>query len=47
MCNAGLPHELLHLTSAALSDELHELHLTLQYVFERLAAQSLTAKDLR
>ncbi|KAK2154074.1 hypothetical protein NP493_2226g00007 [Ridgeia piscesae] len=47
MCDAGLPHELLMHCNAALADESHPLHPPLQYIFERLAAQSLTPKDLR
>ena len=47
MCEAGLPHELLTHCNLALADEAHPLHPPLQYIFERLAAQSLTPKDLR
>ena len=47
MCEAGLPHELLTYAAASLSDEAHPLHPPLQYMLERLAAQSLTPKDLR
>ena len=47
MCEAGLPHELLTHTAASLADESHPLHPPLQYMLERLAAQSLTPKDLR
>ncbi|XP_074647224.1 WD repeat and FYVE domain-containing protein 3-like [Tubulanus polymorphus] len=47
MCEAGLPHELLSHCAVALSDENHLLHTPLQYIFERLAAQSLTPRDLR
>ena len=47
MCEAGLPHELLTHATVTLADEGHPLHPPLQYIFERLAAQSLTPKDLR
>jgi len=47
MCESGLPHELLSRATITLSDELHLIHPPLQYVFERLAAQSLAPKDLR
>lgn len=47
MCESCLPHELLSLATLALADEMHPLHQPLQYIFERLAAQSLTSKDLR
>ncbi|XP_064637335.1 WD repeat and FYVE domain-containing protein 3-like isoform X3 [Lineus longissimus] len=46
MCEAGLPHELLTYCEVSLYNEAHPLHPPLQYVFERLAAQSLTPKDL-
>lgn len=47
MCEAGLPHELLNYCTATLSNENHPLHTPIQYMFERLAAQCLTPKDLR
>lgn len=47
MCEAGMPHELLTRCHVALADELHPLHTTLQFIFERLAAQSLMPRDLR
>ncbi|CAL1540511.1 unnamed protein product, partial [Lymnaea stagnalis] len=47
MCDARFPHELLSHGSAALADESHPLHTYLQYMFERLASQSLTPRDLR
>ena len=47
MCEAGLPHELLTHCNLTLSDESHPLHPPIQYMFERLAAQCLTPKDLR
>ncbi|KAI8741991.1 WD repeat and FYVE domain-containing protein 3 isoform X1 [Biomphalaria glabrata] len=47
MCDARFPHELLSHGSAALADESHPLHTFLQYMFERLASQSLTPRDLR
>jgi len=47
MCDACLPHELLSRATVTLESETHFLHRLMQYVFERLAAQSLTPKDLR
>ncbi|XP_059163899.1 WD repeat and FYVE domain-containing protein 3-like isoform X2 [Physella acuta] len=47
MCDARFPHELLSHGSAALADESHPLHTYMQYMFERLASQSLTSRDLR
>ena len=47
MCEAGLPSEVLTSCALTLANEKHALHSPLQYVFERLAAQSLTPKDLR
>lgn len=47
MCEAGLPTELLSCCSLALEDENHPLHPPIQYMFERLAAQTLQPKDLR
>lgn len=47
MCEAGLPHELLAHANLTLADETHPLHPPVQYMFERLAAQCLTPKDLR
>lgn len=47
MCDAGFPHELLCHGNIALADESHPLHLSFQYMFERLASQSLTPRDLR
>ena len=47
MCEAGLPHELLSHAAVCLESETHGLHRLMQYIFERLAAQSLTPKDLR
>ncbi|CAH1794598.1 unnamed protein product [Owenia fusiformis] len=47
MCEAGLSHEILSHCNIALADESHILHPQLQYIFERLASQSLTPKDLR
>ncbi|XP_076455501.1 WD repeat and FYVE domain-containing protein 3-like isoform X2 [Babylonia areolata] len=47
LCDSGLPHELLTHASAALTDETHPLHPPLQHMFERLASQSLTPRDLR
>ncbi len=47
MCEAGLPHELLAKCNVTLAQEIHVLHPPIQYMFERLAAQYLTPKDLR
>lgn len=47
MCEACLPHELLSRATVTLEMETHFLHRLIQYIFERLAAQSLTPKDLR
>lgn len=47
MCDAGFPQELLNHGYLALADELHPLHTVLRAIFERLASQSLTSKDLR
>ncbi|XP_069124433.1 WD repeat and FYVE domain-containing protein 3-like isoform X2 [Argopecten irradians] len=47
MCENSFPHELLSHGYVALADELHPLHSILRAMFERLAAQSLTPRDLR
>ncbi|XP_012287062.1 WD repeat and FYVE domain-containing protein 3 isoform X1 [Orussus abietinus] len=47
MCDAGMAGELLMMGRIALQDETHPLHQPLQYIIERLAAQSLEPKDLR
>ncbi|XP_058804217.1 WD repeat and FYVE domain-containing protein 3 isoform X1 [Phymastichus coffea] len=47
MCDAGMAGELLNVGRLALQDETHPLHQSLQYIIERLAAQSLEPKDLR
>lgn len=47
MCEAGLACKLLSVCRLALEDEDHPLHVPLQYMLERLAAQSLEPKDLR
>lgn len=47
MCEAGLACKLLNVCRLALEDEDHPLHVPLQYMLERLAAQSLEPKDLR
>nr|XP_037269371.1 WD repeat and FYVE domain-containing protein 3-like isoform X4 [Rhipicephalus microplus] len=47
MCEAGLPGEMLQRCRPALEDEQHPLHLPLQYMLERLAAQALEPRDLR
>ncbi|KMR04720.1 wd repeat and fyve domain-containing protein 3 [Lasius niger] len=47
MCEAGMAGELLSMGRIALQDETHPLHQPLQYIIERLAAQSLEPRDLR
>ncbi|KAL2720725.1 WD repeat and FYVE domain-containing protein 3-like isoform X1 [Vespula squamosa] len=47
MCEAGMAGELLFMGRIALQDEIHPLHQPLQYIIERLAAQSLEPRDLR
>ncbi|XP_059488715.1 WD repeat and FYVE domain-containing protein 3 [Neocloeon triangulifer] len=47
MCEAGMPGELLRCCAVALEEETHPLHPSVQYMLERLAAQTLEAKDLR
>lgn len=47
MCEAGMAGELLTMGKVALQDETHPLHQPLQYIIERLAAQSLEPTDLR
>lgn len=47
MCESGLPGELLVHCHIALENENHTLHPPLQYILERLSAQSLEPKDLR
>ena len=47
MCESSFTHELLSHGNVSLADESHPLHSPLQYMFERLASQSLTPRDLR
>ncbi|GLG99384.1 Neurobeachin [Gryllus bimaculatus] len=47
MCEAGLPGQLLECGRIALEEETHPLHPPLQYMLERLAAQTLEPRDLR
>lgn len=47
MCEAALTGVLLEVGKVALQDEQHCIHAPLQYMLERLAAQSLEPKDLR
>lgn len=47
MCEAALPGQLLVVGEIPLEDETHPLHPPLQYMLERLATQTLEAKDLR
>ncbi|XP_063226772.1 WD repeat and FYVE domain-containing protein 3 isoform X2 [Bacillus rossius redtenbacheri] len=47
MCEAGLAGRVLAVCGAALEEETHPLHPPLQYMLERLSAQSLEPCDLR
>lgn len=47
MCEAGLAGHLLAVGRRALSEEKNSLHVVLQYVLERLAAQALQPTELR
>ncbi|XP_067008592.2 WD repeat and FYVE domain-containing protein 3 [Anabrus simplex] len=47
MCDAGLPGQLLACGRVALEEETHPLHPPLQYMLERLTAQTLEPRDLR
>lgn len=47
MCEAGLAGHLLAVGRRALSEERNSLHVALQYVLERLAAQALQPTELR
>ena len=47
MCDVGFSYELLSKCSQALEDESHVLHPVIQYMLERLAAQTLEPNDLR
>lgn len=47
MCEAGLAGHLLTVGRRALSEEKNSLHVALQYVLERLAAQALQPTELR
>lgn len=47
MCEAGLAGQLLQVGRQALSEETNALHVSLQYILERLAAQALQATELR
>ncbi|KAH8377111.1 hypothetical protein KR093_003521 [Drosophila rubida] len=47
MCDHGLAEQLLRLTRRALAEELHPLHVPMQYILERLAAQALQPTELR
>ncbi|XP_030377443.1 WD repeat and FYVE domain-containing protein 3 [Scaptodrosophila lebanonensis] len=47
MCDNGLAEQLLKLTRRALAEEMHPLHVPMQYILERLAAQALQPTELR
>ena len=47
MCEAGLAGHLLKIGKHALSEEKNSLHVPLQYILERLAAQALQPTELR
>lgn len=47
MCEAGLAGQLLRIGKIALSEENNALHVPLQYILERLAAQALQPTELR
>lgn len=47
MCEAGLAGQLLKIGRQALSEEKNVLHVSLQYMLERLAAQALQPTELR
>lgn len=47
MCEAGLAGHLLNIGRQALSEEKNALHVSLQYILERLAAQALQPTELR
>lgn len=47
MCEAGLADLLLQIGRPALSEERNALHVILQYILERLAAQALQPTELR
>lgn len=47
MCEAGLAGHLLKISKVVLSEEKNLLHVPLQYVLERLAAQALQPTELR
>ncbi|OQR73709.1 WD repeat and FYVE domain-containing protein 3-like, partial [Tropilaelaps mercedesae] len=47
MCQAGLAGQLVSRMKSALEDEGHQLHIVMQYMLERLAAQALEPRELR
>uniref|UniRef100_A0A182NVL5 WD repeat and FYVE domain-containing protein 3 n=1 Tax=Anopheles dirus TaxID=7168 RepID=A0A182NVL5_9DIPT len=47
MCDGGLNECIVRFCKEALVDEFHPLHMSLQYIFERLAVQALMSKELR
>lgn len=47
MCDYGLAGQLLIIARKALSEEVNPLHVPMQYILERLAAQALQPTELR
>ncbi|XP_073823647.1 LOW QUALITY PROTEIN: WD repeat and FYVE domain-containing protein 3-like [Musca autumnalis] len=47
MCDFGLAGHLLKIARKALSEEVNPLHVPMQYILERLAAQALQPTELR
>ncbi|XP_037812431.1 WD repeat and FYVE domain-containing protein 3 isoform X2 [Lucilia sericata] len=47
MCDYGLAGQLLNISRKALSEEINPLHVPMQYILERLAAQALQPTELR
>jgi len=47
MCTDGFVKDLFTFCNAALVDESHLFHQSIQYMFESMAAQSLKPNDLR
>lgn len=47
MCDYGLAGQLLNIARRALSEEVNPLHVPMQYILERLAAQALQPTELR
>lgn len=47
MCDKGLVSQIISLAAVALQDENHPLHIPIQYILERLAAQAMEPINLR